>query len=164
MFSIPGQRRLSSFARVTAAVLVYSSATYFVRGQTRRFCEGELGDAGWVCEDVQPVNPDVYEDFYTLPGTPDPANPARYKQIAGDPAFDAVTGLRNDNSAVFVITEGVFFCMLAESNGEAALFDAPEGRCGQTESASRWLYPTHPRNEVAVADRDEHCIPCRNRR
>ncbi|CAM9795943.1 unnamed protein product, partial [Laminaria digitata] len=50
-----------------------------------------------------------------------------YKQIAGEPAFDEDTGLRNNNSAVFVLTEGVYFCMLAESNGEAVLFDAPEG-------------------------------------
>ncbi|CAN0190058.1 unnamed protein product, partial [Discosporangium mesarthrocarpum] len=50
-----------------------------------------------------------------------------YQQIAGNPAFDA-DGSRNDNSAVFVITEGVYFFMVAESNGVATLFDAPEGK------------------------------------
>lgn len=126
MFSSASQRRMSSLAKVTTALLVFASAT-FVCGQTGKFCEGELGDANWVCGDVHPLAPDTYEQFFPLPGTPDPANPAMFKQIAGDPAFDEVTGLRNDNAAVFVITEGVFFCMLAESNGEAALFDAPEG-------------------------------------
>lgn len=126
MFSGPSKMRLSSLARLFATIVVLSSAR-FVYAQTGRFCEGELGDTNWVCEDVHPLAPDTFEDFFPLPGTPDPANPARYKQIAGDPAFDEVTGLRNNNSAVFVITEGVFFCMLAESNGEAALFNAPEG-------------------------------------
>lgn len=30
-------------------------------------------------------------------------------------------------AAVFVLTAGSYFCMVAESNGEAVLFDAPEG-------------------------------------
>lgn len=139
MFPKGSQPRLSLLVKVTAAVLAFSSAT-FVDGQTRKYCEGDLGDAGWVCEDVVPVSADAYEDFYTLPGTPDPLNPATYKQIAGEPAFDEDTGLRNDNSAVFVITDGVFFCMIAESNGVATLFNAPEGlgarRVGQENAAS----------------------------
>lgn len=73
------------------------------------------------------------DDFVTLPGSPDPLNPVRYKQIAGAPvSFDADTGERTasdvESGAVFVLTEGLYFCMVAESNSEAALFDAPEGR------------------------------------
>lgn len=39
------------------------------------------------------------------------------------------TGKRSDagGSAVYALFAGVYWCMLAESNGEAALFDAPEG-------------------------------------
>lgn len=42
--------------------------------------------------------------------------------------FDEI-GQRSDDggSAVFALTDGAYWCMLAESNGEAALFDAPEG-------------------------------------
>ena len=154
MFCKPSQRRLSSLAKITAAVLVFNSAT-FVGAQTRPYCEGELGDAGWLCEDVEPIAADTYGEFYTLPGSPDPANPARYKQIAGAPAFDEDTGLRNDNTAVFVITEGVFFCMLAESNGTAALFNAPEGVDRPNRPGAVW-YQTDPRHDVGVADEDGH--------
>ena len=140
MFSGASQSRLSLLVRVTAAALAFFLSPTFVHGQTRKYCEGDLGDADWVCEDVEPIAADTYEDFYTLPGNPDPLNPARYKQIAGEPAFDEDTGLRNGNSAVFVITETVFFCMLAESNGVATLFNAPEGmakhRVGQEYTAS----------------------------
>lgn len=74
------------------------------------------------------------DDFVILPGNPDPSNPSRYQQIAGLPvSFDADTGARvpaedGSGAAVFVLTDGVYFCMIAESEGEAALFDAPEGR------------------------------------
>lgn len=39
------------------------------------------------------------------------------------------TGERTDagGAAVYALTAGGYWCMLAESNGEAALFDAPEG-------------------------------------
>ena len=110
-----------------AVVVLLVSAGTVVHGQTQRLCDGELGQADWACDTLSPVSADAFEEFLPLPGTPDPANPATYKQIAGEPAFDKETGLRNDNSAVFVLTEGIYFCMLAESNGEAVLFDAPEG-------------------------------------
>lgn len=48
-------------------------------------------------------------------------------QIAGEPAvFGAAR--EHAKAAVFVLTAGSYFCMVAESNGEAALFDAPEGK------------------------------------
>lgn len=72
------------------------------------------------------------EDLLPPPGSPDPANPIVYKQISGDQVtFDATTGERaagdGSSAAVFALTDGLYWCMLAESNGEAALFDAPEG-------------------------------------
>lgn len=73
---------------------------------------------------------DGQDELLPLPGSPDAANPVLYKQISGEPVtFDAVTGERNADgrTAVFALTEGVYWCLLAESNGEAALFDAPEG-------------------------------------
>ena len=109
-------------AAVVVAVLVSVA-----HGQTHRFCEGELGQADWACDVFTQVPPEAFEEFLPLPGSPNPDNPSMYKQIAGDPAFDEATGLRNDNTAVFVLTEGAYFTMLAESNGEAVLFDAPEG-------------------------------------
>lgn len=38
-------------------------------------------------------------------------------------------GERSDagGAAVYTLTAGSYWCMLAESNGEATLFDAPEG-------------------------------------
>lgn len=95
--------------------------------QADKLCEGELGQAAWACETLSPVSPTVYGEFLPLPGSPDPANPILYEQIAGEPAFDEVTGERNGNSAAFVLTDGTYMAMLAESDGEAALFDAPEG-------------------------------------
>ena len=118
--------RMSLPEAITAVVLLVSAATV-ARGQTQRFCEGQLGQTDWACDSLAPVSPEVFEEFLPLPGVPDPANPAKYKQIAGEPAFDEGTGLRNDKSAVFALTDGIYFCMLAESNGEAVLFDAPEG-------------------------------------
>lgn len=47
----------------------------------------------------------------------DAANPVLYKRVTG----------ADGGGAVYVLTEGAFWCMLAESEGEAALFDAPEG-------------------------------------
>ena len=121
------QRQLSlSWAMVSLALLL-AFATTLVSGQTQRLCEGELGQADWACDAISPIPREVFEAFLPLPGSPDPANPAKYKQIAGEPAFDEDTGVRSDSSAVFVLTEGIYFCMLAESNGEAVLFDAPEG-------------------------------------
>lgn len=75
---------------------------------------------------------DGQDELLPLPGSPDAANPVLYKQISGQPVtFDAVTGERSGDdgggTAVFALTEGVYWCLLAESNGEAALFDAPEG-------------------------------------
>lgn len=113
-----------------AILLLLSPPAFFVSGQTTRLCEGELGEAGWACDSLTPIPLDVFETFSSLPGSPDPSNPTTYKQIDGDPVvFDEATGERNGttNSAVFVLTEGTYFCMLVESNGEAALFDAPEG-------------------------------------
>lgn len=119
------QRQLSlPRAMAAAAVALLVSVSH---AQNQRFCEGELGQADWACDVFTPVSPEVFEEFLPLPGSPDPENPAMYRQIAGDPAFDEGTGLRNDNSAVFVLTEGTYFTLLAESNGEAVLFDAPEG-------------------------------------
>lgn len=72
------------------------------------------------------------EDLLPLPGSTDEANPTTWVQVAGDPvSFDATTGARisspSGSAAVFALTEGSYFCMLVESDGEAALFDAPEG-------------------------------------
>lgn len=131
------QRQLSLSRAMVAVVLLVSAAT-FAHGQTQRFCEGELGQADWACEALSPVAAEVFEEFLPLPGSPDPANPAKYKQIAGDLGFDEDTGMRNDKAAVFVVTEGTYFCMLAESNGEAVLFDAPEG----SFVSSTTRYPT----------------------
>lgn len=111
-----------------AAALLLSAApgTYC---QSGKFCQGEMGQMGWTCDPLASVPPEVYagaDEFSPLPGNPDPANPVVYKQIAGGPAFDA-SGVRRDTAAVFAIHGGAYFCMLAESDGEAALFDAPEG-------------------------------------
>lgn len=66
-----------------------------------------------------------------MPGSPNPANPLTYKQISGEPvSFDATTGERTNEyspGAVFAIHGVAYWCTLAESNGEAVLFDAPEG-------------------------------------
>ena len=103
-----------------------------------RRCEGELGETGWACDSFAPVPSEVFETFDPLPGTPDPSNPTRYRQIEGQPAFDEDSGERNSNPAVFVLTEGIVFCMLVESDGEAALFDVPEGEgCVQVTLAAR---------------------------
>ena len=121
------QRQLSLSGAIAAAVVLLVSLVTGAFGQTSRYCEGELGQTDWACDTLSPVSAEVFEEFLPLPGSPDPANPAKYKQIAGDLAFDEDTSMRNDKSAVFVLTEGTYFCMLAESNGEAVLFDAPEG-------------------------------------
>ena len=122
------QQWLRSRAMAATVLLLLVFATTPVSGQTQRLCEGELGQANWACDAVSPIPPDSFEEFFPLPGSPDPANPTKYKQIAGEPAFDEDTGMtRGDASAVYVLTEGTYFCMLAESNGEAVLFDAPEG-------------------------------------
>lgn len=121
----------SSVVGLSLAVLFLFSATPSTRGQSTSVCEGELGQAGWTCDALTPIPPQVFdgvEEFLPLPGDDvDPENPVSYKQIAGKQAFDAVSGERNDNTAVFVLTEGTYFCMVVESDGEAALFDAPEG-------------------------------------
>ncbi|CAN0599840.1 unnamed protein product, partial [Laminaria digitata] len=103
------QRRQPPLSRAMAAAVLLASAATVAHGQTHRFCEGELGQTDWACETMSPVSPEVFEEFLPLPGTPDPANPAKYKQIAGDLAFDEDTGMRNGNSAVFVLTEGTYF-------------------------------------------------------
>lgn len=90
------------------------------------FCEGELGEAPWDCETFSPVTPDAYTtEWLPLPSSVSSGNSLTYVQIAGLPAFDEVTGERTGNAAVFVLTDGNHQCMLAESRGEAALFDAP---------------------------------------
>ena len=128
MISSSCQRQQPSLSRALAGVgLLLAFVTALVSGQSQRFCEGELGEANWACDAVSPIPPEVFEEFLPLPGSPDPSNPTKYKQIAGEPAFDEDTGIRSDGSAVFVLTEGLYFCMLAESNGVAVLFDAPEG-------------------------------------
>lgn len=125
---------MSRATAAVAALLLVFSATPNVHGQSSRLCEGELGQIGWACDSLAPIPAQVFDgadEFLVLPGSPDPANPTKYKQIAGAPVtFDEVSGERIDNNAaVFVLTEGAYFCMVAESNGEAALFDAPEGMC-----------------------------------
>lgn len=127
------------FATVCSLSLL-SIHTAEVRGQYFSYCDGEVGEANWTCDVLAPVPAQVSDgryEFLPLPGSPDPANPVIYKQIAGKPAFGA-SGRRNDNPAVFVLHEGAYFCMLAESNGEAALFDAPEG----SFVSSSGVYPT----------------------
>eukprot|EP00903_Cladosiphon_okamuranus_P012976 g12110.t1 len=101
------------------------------QGQTQRLCEGELGEVGWDCPTLSPIPAQVFDgqdQLLPLPGTTDPLNPVLYRQISGSPMFDE-TGERSDvgGAAVYTLTAGAFWCMLAESNGEAALFDAPEG-------------------------------------
>lgn len=113
--------------RNRAGALVFCFAALVSSAQSVKFCEGELGTAPWVCEGVSPVNPDVYSDAWLPVPNAAPGNPVTYEQIAGKPAFDDATGERNSNAAVFALTDGSYQCMLAESNGEAALFDAPEG-------------------------------------
>lgn len=109
---------------MVAAVL--SSAVTVGDQSDGKFCDGSLGEV-WTCDTFTPIPSSAIEEFYTLPGTPDPANPVVYKQIAGEPAFDE-SGERNDNAAVFVLDEELYFCMLVDSGGEAVLFDAPEGK------------------------------------
>lgn len=115
-----------------AALLL--SAAPGAYSQSGRFCEGEVGVLPWTCDPLAAVPAEAYrgaDELSTLPGNPDPANPVIYKQIAGEPAFDA-SGKRRDTAAVFAIKGGDYFCMLAESRGEAALFDSPEGESGGT--------------------------------
>ena len=71
---------------------------------------------------------DGQDELLPLPGTPDPLNPVLYQQISGSPMFDE-TGERTNagGAAVYTLTAGGYWCMLAESNGEATLFGAPEG-------------------------------------
>lgn len=115
---------LSSFC---GAVLLLSS-TSVTSQSDGKFCTGELGETGWDCESLGTIPADqLYDVYSTLPGSPDPSNPVVYKQIAGEPAFDS-SGNRVDSPAIFVLYDAAtYFCMLIESNGEAALFDAPEG-------------------------------------
>lgn len=89
--------------------------------QSVKRCEGDIGSPGWVCESLTPIPLDAFGEFYPLPGSQDPANPVKFKQIAGKPSFDVVTGERNNTTgssstegAVFVLTDGSYFCMLAE--------------------------------------------------
>ena len=76
----------------------------------------------------QPQVFDGQDELLPIPGAIDPLNPVLYRQISGSPVFDEA-GERSDagGAAVFALTAGGFWCMLAESDGEAALFDAPEG-------------------------------------
>lgn len=117
------------------ALLLLLSATTSISGQSNSVCEGELGQPNWTCETLAPVPADAYDGaelFQPLPGNGvDSANPVKYQQIAGREALDFASGERNDNAAVFVLTEGTYFCMVVESDGEAALFDAPEGLCAR---------------------------------
>lgn len=74
----------------------------------------------------QPINPHVWEDFLPIPdggSSGNASNPVMYKQIGGNKA----SGSSEGTTAVYALTEGAYFCMLAESGGEAVLFDAPEG-------------------------------------
>lgn len=135
MFSGFISQRQSLVKAATAVTLLLAATTSV---QSQHFCQGELGEAGWACESLSPIPPEVFAEFFPLPGSPDPANPVKYKQIAGEPAFDEATGARNSNSAVFVLTEGTYFCMVAESQGEASLFDAPEGM--QCTSRLEWSW------------------------
>lgn len=92
------------------------------RGQSVKRCEGDIGAPDWVCEPLTPVPLDAFGEFYPLPGSQDPANPVKFAQIAGsNPSFDVLTGERNNGTAsdtaadaVFVLTDGSYFCMLAE--------------------------------------------------
>lgn len=122
-------------ARIAFLALFACSLT-IPDGQANKICEGELGQPAWACETLSPVSATVFGEFLPLPGSPDPANPILYEQIAGQPAFDEVTGERNGNSAMFVLTDGTYMTMLAESNGEAALFDAPEGSTMRFDSCT----------------------------
>lgn len=163
-------------------MLLFLSATPIrsSHGQSVKRWEGELGESDWVCDSLTPIPLDLFEEFSTLPGKPDPANPVKYKQVAGSPVLlpcpspsppfsssssssassssfsyefawggasngsttssttsgSSIAGIDNRSisrgggaaaSAVFALTDGAYFCMLAESGGEAVLFDAPEG-------------------------------------
>lgn len=125
-----------------AGALACCFAALVSSAQSVKFCEGELGTAPWACETVSPVNPGVYSATWLPVPNAAPGNPVTYEQIAGEPAFDDITGERNGNAAVFAITEGYYQCMLAESNGEAALFDAPEGQSPVFTPACSWEQTT----------------------
>lgn len=85
---------------------------------------------------------DGQDELLPLPGTTDPLNPVLYRQISGLPIFDE-TGERSDAggaAAVYALTAGGYWCMLAESNGEAVLFDAPEGIMRFSDTNKALLY------------------------
>ena len=93
------------------------------------------------------------EDLVSLPGSPDEANPTTWVQVAGDPvSFDATTGARISSppgsAAVFALTEGSYFCMLVESDGEAALFDAPEGKQNKVVAVFKNIIDVYSVNDV----------------
>lgn len=124
--------RRAHLATGAVAFLLYISS---VGAQSNgKFCEGELGEIGWDCEFLGTVDTDeIADNFSPLPGSPDAANPVVYKQIAGDPAFDD-SGVRTDTAAIFALHDSEsYLCMLAESNGEAALFDSPEGKTPRSD-------------------------------
>ncbi|CAM9242475.1 unnamed protein product [Scytosiphon promiscuus] len=129
-------------AAVATFLALFACAVTISGVRANKLCEGELGQANWACETLSPVSATVFGEFLPLPGDPDPANPILYEQISGEPAFDEVTGERTGNSAAFVLTDGTYMAMLAESNGEAALFDAPEGSFTSSTTpfpTSSWL-------------------------
>jgi len=107
-----------------AGALACCFAALVSSAQGIKFCEGELGTAPWACEAVSPVNPGVYSAAWLPVPNAAPGNPVMYQQIASGGA-----------AKVFVLTDGSYQCMLAESclltddsyQCEAALFDAPEG-------------------------------------
>lgn len=125
MVSLPDITTTSAAIATTLLLLLLTTGS--LAQSTPSVCDGKIGEAKWTCDPLTPIPPDTFDtDFLPLPGSPDPTNPTRYKQIAGSPAFDEETGERNSDAAVFVLTEGFYMCMLAESDGAAALFDAPE--------------------------------------
>ena len=83
---------MSRATAVVSALFLFFSAAPNVHGQSSRLCEGELGQTGWACDTLAPIPAQVYDgadEFLPLPGSPDIANPTKYKQLAGEPVtFD----------------------------------------------------------------------------
>eukprot|EP00903_Cladosiphon_okamuranus_P020686 g18993.t2 len=121
----------AALADEQSCLKLFAQQRCLLSGQSVKRCEGDMGTPDWVCDPLTPVPLDAFGEFYPLPGAQDPANPVKFVQIAGTSSFDVVTGERNngtgsDAAAMYVLTDGCYFCMLAESDHEAVLFDAPE--------------------------------------
>ncbi|CAN0043529.1 unnamed protein product, partial [Ectocarpus sp. 12 AP-2014] len=76
-------------AAVTAIVLFISFPSKLCESQSVKRCEGDVGETGWICDSLTPINPDVWEEFLPIPdvdGSGTGSNPVMYKQIGGNNA------------------------------------------------------------------------------